>query len=51
MGQPVQEGLLQRVIEGAMNAVNVSSNDADGTTRQTAICKRRRWSCTFRSEM
>ncbi len=31
MGQPVQKGLLQRVIEGAMNAVNVSSNDADGT--------------------
>jgi hypothetical protein len=32
LGQPqVQKGLLQRVIEGAMNAVNVSSNDADGT--------------------
>ncbi|MCC7529937.1 MAG: hypothetical protein IT342_15545 [Candidatus Melainabacteria bacterium] len=32
LGQPqVQKGLLQRVIEGAMNAVNVSSNDAEGT--------------------
>lgn len=31
MGQPVQKGLLQRVIEGAMNAVNVSSNETDGT--------------------
>ena len=29
-GQP-QKGMLQRIIEGAMNAVNVSSTDADGT--------------------
>lgn len=26
-----QKGLMQRIIEGAMNAVNVTSNDTDGT--------------------